>query len=322
MELAPVLNHWGIALVFAAVFVDLGGLPIPSAPWLVVAGALSVEGSLRADLVFASAFAAAVVADHAWFLAGRRHGRRLLETICRVSISPDICVSRTDELLGRYGPSLLLFAKFLPGVSAVSIPTMAAMGVPWRRFVRFEAPGCAIWCGAYIGAGAIFHREIDDFLRTMRRFGADAVEVGVAIIAVYIAAKVLERRRLRRLHDLVRISPEEVARRLEDGEDLVIVDARSRIARASDPRALPRSIVLEDPRAVDALPHELRAKTVITFCTCPNETSAAFVAELLLKAGYRNVRVLTGGEQALDVLVVADQEAVVAIDRGAVAIQE
>jgi len=307
MEFAPVLGHYGIALVFGAVLLDLGGLPVPAVPLLVVAGALSLQGALRADLVFGVAFAAALLADHTWFFVGRRHGRRLLETICRISISPDMCVSRTDELLGRYGSSLLLFAKFLPGVSAVSIPTMAAMGTPWRRFALFDAAGCAIWCGAYIGAGAIFGREIDRILAAMSRYGAGALDAALAIVALYIAAKLLQRRRLRRLHELVRIAPEEVARRLRDGEDLVIVDARSRVARTSDPRALPHSVALEDPRAIEALPSVLRTKpTVVTFCTCPNEASAAFVAELLLKAGYRNVRVLTGGESALDVLAAVD----------------
>lgn len=307
VELAPVLAHYGIALVFGAVLLDLAGLPLPAAPWLVVAGALSVQGTLRADLVFASAFVAALIADHAWFLVGRRHGRRLLETICRISISPDICVSRTDRLLGRYGPSLLLFAKFVPGVSAISIPTMAAMGTPWRRFAAYDAAGCAIWCGAYIGAGAIFAREIDRLLAAMSRFGAGALELALAGVALYIVAKLFERRRLRRLHRLVRIEPAEVARLLEEGHDLVIVDARSRVARQGDPRELPRSVVLEDPGAIEELPAGLRMRTVVTFCTCPNEASAAFVAELLLKAGYANVRVLTGGERALDVLVVRDQ---------------
>jgi membrane protein DedA with SNARE-associated domain len=48
MDLVAVLNHWGIALVFAAVLVDVGGLPLPAPPLLIVAGALSVDGSIRA----------------------------------------------------------------------------------------------------------------------------------------------------------------------------------------------------------------------------------------------------------------------------------
>jgi len=302
MDFVGIINQWGIPLVFAAVLLDLAGLPLPAAPWLVVAGALSIEGPLRTDLLLVAAFVAALIADNAWFLIGRRHGRKLLETVCRVSLSPDICVSRTDEMLGRYGPSLLLFAKFIPGVSAVSIPTMAAMGTKWRKFLAYDAAGCLIWCGAYIGVGAIFSREIDRVLDTMDWIGGRALAVIGAAFAVYIGLKLLDRRRLTRLHDLVRIAPHEVSELLEGGHDVVILDARSQVARSSDERLLPRSIILDDPRAIEALPRELRNKTVVTFCTCPNEASAAFIADLLLKAGYRNVRVLTGGTDALDAL--------------------
>jgi membrane protein DedA with SNARE-associated domain/rhodanese-related sulfurtransferase len=267
-----------------------------------VAGALSVDGSFRADLALLAALAAALIADNAWFLVGRRHGRRLLEIACRISLSPDICVSRTDALLARHGPSLLLFAKFMPGVSAVSIPTMAAMGMPYRRFIGFDAGGCLIWCGAYIGAGAIFSREIDRILETMTWVGGRALAVVAALIALYVLAKFLDRRRLLRLHGLVRISPHEVARLFDEDDGAVIVDARSSVARLSDPRILPRSIPLEDPAAIQSLPIHLRDTTVVTFCTCPNEASAAFVADLLLRAGYHRVRVLTGGTEALDVL--------------------
>ena len=133
--------------------------------------------------------------------------------------------------------------------------------------------------------------------------GGRALMVIGAAFLIYIAFKLLHRRRLVRLHELVRIAPREVARLLDDGHDVVILDARSQVARSSDDRVLPRSIILNDPRAIDALPRELRDKTVVTFCTCPNEASAAFIADLLLKAGYRNVRVLTGGTDALDALI-------------------
>ena len=43
-------------------------------------------------------------------------------------------------------------------------------------------------------------------------------------------------------------------------------------------------------------------KTIVTFCTCPNEASAALMAEQLIKAGYKRVRVLTGGKDALATL--------------------
>lgn len=305
MDIAAILHQWGFALVFGAVLLEQAGLPLPSAPLLVVAGALSMHGPMRPDALFATAFLAALLADHGWFGVGRRYGRRLLETVCRVSLSPDICVSRTDDLVARHGAKLLLFAKFIPGVSAVAIPTAAAMGIPYRRFLPFDAGGIALWCGAYIGAGAVFSREVDRVLQAMGWLGARAMALIGLLLAVYIAGKLLHRHSLRRLHRLVRISPEELSALLVAGEELVIVDARSQVARRSDPRTLPRAIVLDDTRPVTDLSTRLRGTKLVTFCTCPNEASAAMLAEQLMKAGHRDVRVLTGGSEALDVLAEA-----------------
>jgi len=58
-------------------------------------------------------------------------------------------------------------------------------------------------------------------------------------------------------------------------------------------------VLLGDRTVVEMLPLEQRGRTIVTFCTCPNEASAALLAEQLLKAGYEHVRVLTGGEEAL-----------------------
>jgi len=302
MDIAAILHEWGFALVFGAVLLEQAGLPLPSAPLLVVAGALAMQGPMRPDALFLTAFAGGLIADHGWFIFGRRYGRRLLEAVCRISLSPDICVSRTDDLVARHGAKLLLFAKFIPGVSAVAIPTAAAMGIPYRRFLPFDAAGVALWCGAYIGAGAVFSREVDRVLQAMNWFGPRALAIVALLLGLYIAAKLMHRNALRRLHRLVRISPQELSALLAAGDPLVIVDARSEVARRSDPRLLPRAIVFDDACPVSGLSSELRGQTLVTFCTCPNEASAALLAEQLMKAGHRSVRVLTGGTEALDVL--------------------
>jgi rhodanese-related sulfurtransferase len=211
-------------------------------------------------------------------------------------------VRKTDDLIGRHGAALLLVAKFIPGVSAVAIPTASAMGLPYRRFLLFDGLGCLLWSGAYVGAGVIFSREITRLLAAMSWVGGGSLALLLALLFIYIAAKLLHRRRLRRLHRLVRISPDEVALLLAEDPGLVILDARSALARAEDPRLLPRSILLEERRAIDVLPEGRRDQTIVTFCTCPNEASAALLADELLRAGYRRVRVLTGGASAIALL--------------------
>ncbi|MEP7084985.1 MAG: VTT domain-containing protein [Betaproteobacteria bacterium] len=302
MNLVDLLTRWDVALVFASVLLEQGGLPLPAAPILVSAGALAQSGVIRPELLLLSAFAAGFIADQLWYFAGRRYGRRVLAGICRFSLSPDTCVRSTDDLITRHGPITLLVAKFIPGVSAVAIPTAAAMGLSYRRFLLYDGVGCLIWAGAYIGAGMIFSREVNRLLASMSVIGGWSIVVLGGFFGLYVGAKLLQRLRLQHLHRLVRISPAETATLLRQDADLLIIDARSALARAEDPRTLPQSIFLDGLEPAKALPENARSRTIVTFCTCPNEASAALLAEKLIKSGYKHVRVLTGGGDALSVL--------------------
>jgi membrane protein DedA with SNARE-associated domain/rhodanese-related sulfurtransferase len=299
MEPLGMITRWGIALVFGSVLLEHGGLPVPAAPILLGAGALAQQDVLRAEYVLLAAFAACLAADHFWFLLGRRLGRRLLAGVCRLSLSPDTCVRKTDDLIMRHGTPLLLVAKFIPGVSAVAIPTVAAMGLSYRRFLLFDSLGSLLWCGTYVGAGMIFSREVNRVLEAMSRIGGWSLVIVGALFALYIFWKVAHRMQLRNLYRSVRIEPDEMAELIDANGDLLILDARSGLARAADPRTLPGSMQFDHDDQLDRLPADARDRTIITFCTCPNEASAALLAQKLIRAGYARVRVLAGGEKAL-----------------------
>jgi len=301
MEPVTLLTHWGIFLVFGSVLLEHGGLPVPAAPFLVAAGALADAGAMRPERVLFAALCASLIADHAWFLTGRRYGRRLLAGVCRLSLSPDTCVRKTDDLVARHGAALLLVAKFIPGVSAVAVPTVAAMGLSYRRFLLFDAAGCLAWAGAYVGGGMIFSREVGRAIDAMGTIGGWSLAALLGLFALYIAWKVAHRRRLRQLYRMVRISPREMVALLAE-EDVLVLDARTALAREADPRSLPRSIAVDHDNVFDLLPAGARDRTLVTFCTCPNEASAALLADRLIRAGYSRVRVLSGGTDALEAL--------------------
>lgn len=302
MDPVALLAQWGIPFVFVWVLVDQGGIPLPAEPLLIAAGALAGTGAMRPELLLLAASAACLIADLTWFTIGRHYGRRLLAGICRISLSPDTCVRNADDLIARHGAPVLLMQKFVPGVSAVAVPTAGASAMTFGKFIVYDALGCLLWCGVFVGTGLIFSREVTRLLDRLSDFGPWALAIVFTAFASYIGWKIFHRWRLQRLHRLVRITPQEVAAMIDAEHDLVILDARSSLARADDPRLFPRSIVLEDRAAADVLTDEQRGHTIVTFCTCPNEASAALVAEQLIGAGYRNVRVLTGGMLAVEML--------------------
>ena len=63
-------------------------------------------------LALVSAVAASLLADVIWYGLGRRRGSQVLRLLCRISLEPDSCVRRTEDVFLRYGVRSLIVAKF------------------------------------------------------------------------------------------------------------------------------------------------------------------------------------------------------------------
>src|SRR6476661_6310477 len=90
--------RFGVPFVALSVFVEQIGLPVPAVPVLVLAGALAADGRIPGIGALGAAVVASLLADAFWFALGRRHGPRVLKTVCRISVSPDSCVRRMEML--------------------------------------------------------------------------------------------------------------------------------------------------------------------------------------------------------------------------------
>src|SRR5258708_16716011 len=131
-----VINH-GLPLVFAAVFVEQIGLPLPALPWLLAAGALSAAGKFNLLWGLCVTVIACLAADAIWFYLGRYRGNQVLSLLCRISLEPDSCVRRTQNIFTKYGLRGVLVAKFLPGMNTVAppLPPMSAITPPRFLFL-------------------------------------------------------------------------------------------------------------------------------------------------------------------------------------------
>ena len=189
------ISHGGPAL-FTIVFLEQAGLPLPSAPWLLAAGALSASGQLNAAMAIALTGLAALAADSLWFYVGRKGGQRVLRIFCRLSLSRNSCVGKTEGVFARHGLQALLAAKFLPGLGAVMPPLAGALGMKTTRFLAFDALGSLVYGSFYIGAGFIFHNQLRDLLAVLNRLGSSALAAGSVAIAGFVIFKYMRRRKL------------------------------------------------------------------------------------------------------------------------------
>jgi membrane protein DedA with SNARE-associated domain len=146
------LLHHGYMVVLGWVFAEQVGLPLPSMPLLLAAGALSGTGQMSFFRSLFFAMLACVVADSIWYQLGLRKGIRVLQLICKISIEPDSCVRRTEGVFSKQGARSLLFAKFLPGLGTVAPPLAGIFHMRARRFLLFDALGSLLWAGTFLGS--------------------------------------------------------------------------------------------------------------------------------------------------------------------------
>lgn len=151
-DLYTLLAQYGLAITFASVLLARLGIPLPTLPVLLVAGAMATEGLLSAPLLLLAATSAAMAADTAWYLAGRWYGLRVLRLLCSISLSPDGCVRQAESVYLRHEALSLVASKFVPGLSTVAAPMAGAWKLPFVRFTRYNAIGALAWAGLGIGA--------------------------------------------------------------------------------------------------------------------------------------------------------------------------
>ena len=297
-DLIPLLSQYGLAIVFANVLIEQIGVPVPAIPTLVIAGALAAEGKLSGPLLFAVAIAACSLADVAWYLAGRRFGNGVMKMLCRISLTPDYCVSETQARFERWGVSALVIAKFVPGLATIAPPLAGATRIGWPQFLFFNTLGAALWVGAGLGGGMLLGPQMEWLLTRLDDIGSVAIVIIVALLAAYVAFKWWERRRFFTMLRMARIGVDELYRLIDAGLRPVIVDVRSPTARALEPRRIPGALHVP-LHAVDRHVKDLpRDREIILYCTCPNEASAAQVAKILMNSGFAKVRPLHGGLDA------------------------
>jgi membrane protein DedA with SNARE-associated domain/rhodanese-related sulfurtransferase len=287
-----------ILVITANVLANQLGLPVPVIPTLIVGGALAAQGTISPTQLFAGALLACLVADSVWFLAGRIYGNGVMKLLCRISLTPDSCVSETQSRFERWGSNALLVAKFVPGLSLIAPPLAGATRMAWLRFLSYSAVGAGAWLGVCIVGGMMFRHQIEQLMPHLADFGLAAVSVFGVLLVTYIAYKWWERVRFYTVLRMAQIDVGELFKLMATPPPPLVIDVRSPTAIQLEPRRIPGALHIPLTHVEQQL-HDLpRDRDIVSYCTCPNEASAAQVAKILMDNGFKKVRPLHGGLDA------------------------
>jgi len=295
MDPRQFLLSYGYLLLFTWVLVEQLGIPIPSTPLLLAAGALSAEHQISFTLALLAGIVGSLVADSTWYFIGRRYGHKVLRILCKLSLEPTVCVRRTQDSFGRRRAVTLMIAKFVPALATLAPPVAGENGMSFGAFALFDGIGAALWVAAVLAVGRFFGdllKRNAGLLAWAGRFWLALLLVGVVC---FLVGRVMRRRMFLKELAAARLEPEELKRQLDSGELVYIVDLRHPLELLPDPYTL--------PGAHHFSPEELAARhleiprdcDIVLYCTCPSEATAAKTAMTLRKLGVDRVRPLRGG---------------------------
>ena len=261
------LMRHGYTALFASVFAEQLGLPIPATPFLLAAGAFAGAGRLSLALVLAYGVLAALIGDTVWYELGRRRGGGVLRLLCRISLEPDSCVRRTENVFARYGGHSLLVVKFIPGLSIATIPLAGMFQMRLWRFLLYDGAGALLWVGMFAGLGYFFSNQLEHVALHALRLGSALLLLLLAALGAFLARKYIIRRRFFRQLNIARITPEELKAKFDSGEELMIVDLRHSLDFEANPEVIPGAVHLPAEK-IGEYHHTIpRDRDIILYCT-------------------------------------------------------
>lgn len=261
------LLHHGYVVLLGWVFAEQIGLPVPTVPLLLAAGALAGTGQMNFLVCLLLCLLATLTADNVWYQLGRRRGIKVLQLLCKISLEPDSCVRRTEGIFAKQGARSLLLAKFVPGLGTVAPPLAGIFHMrPWR-FLLFDGLGALLWAGGYLGLGFAFSGELERVAARASALGGKLGVLLIGLLAGYIAYKYIARQRFLRELRIARVTVEELKQKIDAGEEIVIVDLRHSLDFEADPQTIPGAFHMDAKELEEKNDRLPRDREVILYCT-------------------------------------------------------
>lgn len=293
----PLLTYPAILL---AVFAGQIGLPVPAMLFLIMAGALGASGKLSLLAIILTSITGCLVADFAWFQAGRWWGSRILRILCSFSSDRRYCVQRAREVFARWGLRTLVIAKFIPGLDGLTPPLAGLEGAGTIEFLLFDAIGSVLWSSTYCLTGYLFADHVEVVAAALRRISTTLAALLIVPLFCYLLWRVWELIRMVRQLRIRTVSPALLEEKLRSGQKIAVLDlllCEGESLTAPGP-AIPDAIRVDPTRLRKAprvhVPDDVQ---MVLYCSSPKEIASARVAVALRHKGIRKVWVLEGGLQ-------------------------
>lgn len=186
-----------VLVAFVLAFAETGlftDLLVPGEIGMVLLGATVSRAELPIVLVIVAASIGATLGDSVGWFVGARVGRRLTDEVPFLRRHLHEPLERADAYFAERGAAVVFWGRFVGALRGVVSFVAGTAGMPYRRFLPWNALASVCWCTLVITAGYLFGRNVD---AVMSDAGL-AVTIGVVVGAAFWLLR--RRRRTRADH--------------------------------------------------------------------------------------------------------------------------
>ncbi|MBV9095761.1 MAG: DedA family protein [Streptosporangiaceae bacterium] len=185
-------GYWAVALF---VMIEDFGVPVPGETALIAASVYAGAGRLNVVLVGVIGFLAAVTGDNIGFAIGHYGGRALAVRWGRYVFLTEKRLDKAEGFFDRHGAWIVVFARFIEGLRQANGIIAGIVGMPWLRFLVFNALGAALWVGTWVSLGYLAGSHITTIYHYITVYGYYLLIALAVLLAAYIAWRLVRRRR-------------------------------------------------------------------------------------------------------------------------------
>jgi membrane protein DedA with SNARE-associated domain len=180
-------REYGAVAVFLILALESLGAPVPGETLLIFAAVLARRGDISLPALMGFAWAGSMLGDNIGYAIGRYLGRR---TVARYGAKIGVSAKRfrkVEEVFARFGSATVTFARFFAVLRQLNGVVAGTLGMPWQRFLLFNALGAALWVAVWVLGAYYLGAYVPQITAMARQIGV----AGAVLAAVVLAGMVL-----------------------------------------------------------------------------------------------------------------------------------
>jgi membrane protein DedA with SNARE-associated domain len=195
--LEPLLSRYGYFALFGIIGVESFGVPAPGQSIMIAAAVYAGTGNMSLPMVALVSFVAATLGDNVGYAIGRFGGRTLIHRFGRYVGLTEARLGRMEDRFARHGAKLVVVARFVDGLRQFNGVLSGLAGMPWSRFLVFNAIGAALWVAIWCTVGRLAGHHLDAVYHQISRYQLLLIPLLVLVVAFFVGRHLWHRRKAR-----------------------------------------------------------------------------------------------------------------------------